>query len=234
MKEYMYALVLAGGMGERLRPHTDSVPKPMVPLNGRPLLEYHVEWLVAGGVTDVVFLTRYLAEVVEDHFGDGSRFGFHAHYSVEDHPLGRGGALKLGYRQVPADEATVIGTNGDVFTEQPLSEVIKAHRQSVPAATVLLTNLVSPYGLVETDASGLITEFREKPTLPYWLNAGVYILTRDFFELCPDEGDHEDSTFPELASEGRLLGFKSERYWQAVDSIKELNAVSRHLSAALA
>jgi NDP-sugar pyrophosphorylase family protein len=228
----MYALVLTGGMGERLRPHTDTVPKPMVPLNGRPLLEYHVEWLIGGGVTDVVFLTRYLAEVVENHFGDGARFGFRARYSVEDHPLGRGGALKLGYQHVPSNEAIVIGTNGDVFTEQPLSEIVTAHRRSEPAATVLLTNLVSPYGLVETDASGLITDFREKPTLPYWLNAGVYVLTPEFFQVCPNEGDHEDSAFPELASRGRLLGFKSERYWQAVDSIKDLNAVSQRLAAA--
>ncbi|MEX2236663.1 MAG: nucleotidyltransferase family protein [Dehalococcoidia bacterium] len=226
----MYALVLAGGKGERLRPHTDTVPKPMVPLNGRPLLDYHVEWLRQGGVTDVVFLTRYLAEVVEDHFGDGSRFGISAHYSVEDHPLGRGGALKLGYAQVPADEIEIIGTNGDIITEQPLAEIIDAHRRNRAAATVMLTKLVSPFGLVETDDRGWVRDFREKPQLPYWLNAGVYVLTPEFFALCPEEGDHEDSTFPELARRGRLLGYKTERYWQAVDSIKDLNVVAERLA----
>ena len=225
----MYALVIAGGMGERLRPHTDTVPKPMVPLNGRPLLEYHVEWLMRGGVTDVVFLTRYLAEIVEDHFGDGSRHGFRAHYSVEDHPLGRGGALKLGYEKVPSGEELVLGTNGDVVSEQPLSEMIEAHSNAGATATVMLTKLISPYGLVESDEAGWINEFREKPPLPYWLNAGAYVLSPEFFPLCPEEGDHEDSTFPELARQQRLLGFKTERYWRAVDTIKDMNEVSERL-----
>jgi NDP-sugar pyrophosphorylase family protein len=225
----MYALVIAGGKGERLRPHTDTVPKPMVPLNGRPLLDYHVEWLMRGGVTDVVFLTRYLAEVIEDHFGDGSTYGFRAHYSVEDHPLGRGGALKLGYEKVPRDENLIIGTNGDVISEQPLEEIVAAHKRAGAAATVMLTKLVSPYGLVESEEDGWIREFREKPPLPYWLNAGVYVLTPDFFTLCPEEGDHEDSTFPELARQKRLLGFRSEHYWKAVDSVKDMNEASERL-----
>jgi NDP-sugar pyrophosphorylase family protein len=225
----MYALVIAGGKGERLRPYTDSLPKPMVPLNGRPLLEYHVEWLMRGGVTDVVFLTRYLAEVVEQHFGDGSKYGFRAHYSVEGRPLGRGGALKLGYSHVPPDEAPIVGTNGDVITEQPLAEMIEAHSRSGATATVMLTKLVSPYGLVESDDAGWIREFREKPALPYWLNAGVYALSPQFFPLCPDEGDHEDSTFPQLAEQGRLLGFKTDRYWRSVDSVKDMNEVSERL-----
>ncbi|MPZ24118.1 MAG: NTP transferase domain-containing protein [Dehalococcoidia bacterium] len=226
----MYALVLAGGKGERLRPHTDAVPKPMVPINGRPLLDYHVAWLLRGGVTDIVFLTRYLAGVIEDHFGDGSAAGFRAHYSVEDHPLGRGGAMKQGYGLVPAGERTVIGTNGDVITEQPLRDIVARHEEASAAATVMLTSLVSPYGLVETDDAGMIRDFREKPVLPYWLNAGVYALTPAFFDLCPEEGDHEDSAFPELARRGQLAGFKSEHYWQAVDSIKDLNAVSERLA----
>lgn len=225
----MYALVIAGGKGERLRPHTDAVPKPMVPLNGRPLLEYHVEWLTRGGVSDVVFLTRYLAEVVENHFGDGSAFGFRAHYSVEDRPLGRGGALKLGYEKVPAGETLVIATNGDVISEQPLEEMIGTHRESGAAATVMLTRLVSQYGLVETDETGWISDFREKPSLPYWLNAGVYVLSPEFFPLCPEEGDHEDSTFPELAKQRRLLGYKTEYFWKAVDTVKDMNEVSQRL-----
>ena len=92
----MYALILAGGKGERLRPLTDTLPKPMVPVCGKPILEHQVEWLKRGGVTDVVFLAGYRADAIQEHFGDGSAFGINAHYSVEDSPLGRGGAIKAG------------------------------------------------------------------------------------------------------------------------------------------
>jgi NDP-sugar pyrophosphorylase family protein len=148
---------------------------------------------------------------------------------VEDHPLGRGGALKLGFEKVPAEEPLVIATNGDVISEQPVDEIVEAHKKAGAVATVMLTKLVSPYGLVESDEEGWIREFREKPPLPYWLNAGVYVLTPEFFPLCPEEGDHEDSTFPLLAEQRRLLGFKSERYWKSVDSVKDMNEVAERL-----
>ena len=88
----MYALILAGGKGERLRPLTDSVPKPMVPVCDKPILLHQVEWLKQVGVTDVVFLVGYRWQIIQDFFGDGSEFGIQTHYSVEDSPLGRGGA----------------------------------------------------------------------------------------------------------------------------------------------
>ena len=84
----MFALILAGGKGERLRPLTDTIPKPMVPICGKPILEHQVNWLKSGGVTDVIFLGGYRWEAIKDHFGDGNDFGITAHYSLEDSPLG--------------------------------------------------------------------------------------------------------------------------------------------------
>ena len=97
----MYALILAGGKGERLRPLTDTVPKPMVPVHGQPILWHQIEWLKTGGVTDVVFLAGYRWQVIKDFFGDGRNFGIRAHYSVEDTPLGRGGSDKAGFPTGP-------------------------------------------------------------------------------------------------------------------------------------
>ena len=94
----MYALILSGGMGERLRPLTNDIPKPMAPVNGKPILWYQIEWLKLAGVTDVVFLAGYRWESIKEYFGDGADFGFNAHYSVEDSPLGRGGAIRNGLR----------------------------------------------------------------------------------------------------------------------------------------
>lgn len=231
-RRLLYALVLAGGRGERLRPLTENVPKPMVPVNGRPLLEYHVQWLRAGGVTDVVFLCGHLSEVVETHFGDGSAFGFRAHYSVEEEPLGRGGAFRLGAGHLPPDEEFAIGTNGDVLTEQPLPPLVAAHRRRAAAATIMLTPLVSPYGVVRTTRGGWVQRFQEKPVLPHWINAGVYVLGWEFFRRLPAVGDHEDTTFPALASEGKLLAFRSSAYWKSVDSMKDLSEVRARLTRA--
>ena len=113
----MYALILAGGKGERLRPLTDEVPKPMVQVSGQPILWHQVRRLADAGVTDVVFLVGYLGEVVEEYFGDGKEFGIRAHYSREDSPLGRGGALKKGLAVLGDVAGPVLATNGDVITD---------------------------------------------------------------------------------------------------------------------
>ena len=114
----MYALILAGGKGERLRPLTDSIPKPLAPLNGKPILWYQVEWLKRVGVTHVIFLVGYRWEMVREYFGDGAAFGIKPIYSVETKPLGRGGAIRSGMAHVPEEEDKVIVLNGDIITDQ--------------------------------------------------------------------------------------------------------------------
>jgi NDP-sugar pyrophosphorylase family protein len=227
----MYALIIAGGEGERLRPLTNDRPKNMVPVAGKPIVERQIAWLKANGVTDVVFLCGYKHDVLEGHVGDGSRFGVTAHYSVESEPLGRGGALKQGFSFVPEIEELVIACNGDILTNQELAEVIGSHSAREATATVMLTPLKSPYGVVDVGEDGLVTSFREKPVLPYWINAGIYVFSRGIVSLLPDKGDHENETFPQLAAAGKLTGYKSEAYWRPVDSIKDLSEAEKELAA---
>jgi len=227
----VYALIIAGGEGERLRPLTDDRPKNMVPVAGRPIVERQLEWLRENGVTDAVFLCGYKAEVLQAHVGDGSEFGVHVQYSVETEPLGRGGALKLGFALVPEGEETIIAINGDILTGQTLTDMIASHDARAAVASVMLTPLKSPYGVVDVEEDGRITSFREKPVLPYWINAGIYVLSRSFFALLPDKGDHETETFPALADQGKLFGFKSEAYWRPVDSIKDVSEAEKELAA---
>ncbi len=227
----MYALIITGGEGERLRPLTDDRPKNMVPVAGRPIVERQLEWLRDNGVTDAVFLCGYKAEVLQAHVGDGSAFGVRVQYSVETEPLGRGGALKLGFALVPEGEEKIIACNGDILTDQSLAEMIASHDERGASATVMLTALKSPYGVVDVEEDGRITSFREKPVLPFWINAGVYVLSRSFFALLPDKGDHETGTFPPLAGESKLFGFKSEAYWRPVDSIKDVSEADKELAA---
>ena len=230
----MYALILAGGKGERLRPLTDTLPKPMVPVCGKPILEHQVTWLKAGGVTDVVFLAGYRWEAIKDHFGDGTAFGINAHYSVEDSPLGRGGAIKKGFPKVPETEETVAVLNGDVITAETLDNLSARHRERRSAneshmATILVVPMVSPYGLVEMDETGTVTGFREKVEMEHWINGGIYLFERTIAAELPDIGDHETETFPRLAQAGQLAAFRSRSFWHSVDSLKDLREAEEYV-----
>ena len=218
----MYALILAGGKGERLRPLTDSLPKPMVEVQGKPILWYQVQWLRNYGVTHFMFLVGYQWQEVKKYFGDGSSLGVNITYSVEDTPLGRGGAFRRALSQVPATEERVIATNGDVLSAQDLNPMMNIHIANGCLATTMLVPLISPFGIVEVDDGGLVIAFREKPRLPHWINGGVYILNREMEELLPELGDHEDSAFPNLAVQHKLGAFRSETFWRSVDNFKDL------------
>lgn len=233
----MYALILAGGQGERLRPLTDSVPKPMVLVAGRPILVHQVEWLKQVGVTDVVFLVGYRWQTIKDYFGEGNAFGIRAHYSVEDSPLGRGGAIKQGFSQVPEEEDLVLVLNGDVITRESGNVVLKSYQQkragdASHAATIMVVPMISPYGLVDTNDHDDVVGFREKMELPYWINAGVYVFNRDIAPQLPDLGDHETETFPQLAQAGRIAAVKSRAFWRSIDSFKDLREAEEYLSSA--
>jgi len=226
----VYAIIIAGGKGERLRPLTSDRPKSMVSLAGKPILEHQLVWLRENGVTDVVVACGYLHNVIEEYFGAGAKWGLNIAYSIEETPLGRGGALKLGYEQVPDDEQFVIATNGDNVNTQALGPMIDQHKATGATGTLLLTQLRSPFGIVSQQGERIVG-FEEKPLLPHWLSAGVYVLERSFFADLADIGDHEDELLPKLANEGRLYGFRSDAYWKAIDTVKDLNEAAEQLAA---
>ena len=231
----MYAMIVAGGKGERLRPLTDSLPKPMIPVCGKPILWHQLEWLKGAGVTDVVVLAGYLWEVIQDYFGDGSRFGVRIHYSVEDYPLGRGGAIRQGFPLVPKEEELVLVLNGDIVSDERLNNVLDRHREKKLAssshlATIMVVPLVSPYGLLDVSPKDEVVGFREKVEMPHWINAGVYVFDRRIADELPALGDHETETFPRLAQAGGISALKSRAFWRSVDSFKDLREAEEFLS----
>lgn len=233
----MYALILAGGQGERLRPLTDSVPKPMVPVGEKPILLHQIEWLKSVGVTDVVFLVGYRWQAIRDYFGGGSDFGIRAHYSIEYSPLGRGGAIKQGFSQVPEGEDAVLVLNGDIITSQAPGAILDTYRSSKASnsshlATIMVVPMISPYGLVDVNQDNDVTGFREKVELPYWINAGIYMFNRSITPELPDLGDHEVETFPQLAQAGRMSALKSSAFWRSVDSFKDLREAEEYMGGA--
>jgi NDP-sugar pyrophosphorylase family protein len=171
----------------------------------------------------------YRAEAIRSHFGDGSSFGARILYSVEKESLGRGGALKLASSLITESDDLVVAVNGDTLTGQLIEPMVASHRRTGAIATVMVARLVSPYGITQIDRTGRIVGFVEKPRLPYWLNAGLYVLTREFFDRLPPLGDHETTAFPQLALEGKLYSYRSAAYWRTIDTMKDLLDLEREI-----
>lgn len=169
-----WAVVMAGGRGARLRPLTDTVPKPMIKVAGRPILERIVLHLVGHGIRRVFLSVNYLASVIEEHFGDGARFGCRIEYLREDRPLGTAGALSL----LPeAPTAPLVVLNGDLLTQVNIGDLLAVHERGRHQATMAVTEYTHtvPFGVVETEGDR-ITALVEKPTHAWWANAGIYCL----------------------------------------------------------
>lgn len=215
------AIILAGGKGERLRPFTNDRPKVMVELSGKPILLWQIEWLKSHGILKFVITASYKYEVIQKYFGNGSKFGVEIEYSIEETPLGRGGAIKKALKsKILEGEKNVIATNGDIITRMNLEAMIKLHEEGNGLVTMLLVPYISRWGLVKTDEQDHVVGFDEKPKLPYWINGGVYILSREIEPLLPEKGDHETETFPKIEKK-RFLAHKYEGFWRAVDVVKD-------------
>ena len=223
----MEAIVLAGGKGERLGDAARGLPKALVPIGDRPLAAYQVELLGAAGVTRVL---------VSCAAGQGALFeralgglGPELVTVEEPEPLGRGGGLRFAaaHRSEPAPP---LALNGDELLDADLSGLLRAHEASGAAATVTVSPLRSAFGVVELDED-VVIGFREAPRLPYWVNCGLYVLGEEAIERLPERGDHERTTFPELAAERRLRAFFHEGVWLTVNTPKELRQAEEFLTA---
>ncbi|HEX2053023.1 MAG TPA: nucleotidyltransferase family protein, partial [Actinomycetota bacterium] len=221
-------VVLAGGKATRMRPYTEDRPKAMVEVAGSPIVEHQIRWLKANGVEEIVVSCGYRAEMLQEHLADGSSLGVQIIYAVEAEPLGRGGGLKFAARRRPHPDERTFALNGDVISRFALSELLEHHTRVGATATVALAAYKTTWGIADLDG-GLIRGFRQSPTLPYWINGGIYVLEPECVDLLPDRGDHEDSTFPELAQAGKLGGYRIEGYWRGIDTVKDVLEATRDL-----
>jgi len=225
------AVILAGGYGKRLRPITNTIPKPLIEVAGKPIVEWQIEFY---GFREIVLLIGYLREKVVERLGSGSRLGVKVIYVVEDEPLGTAGALKNA-EHVLRNEDKFIVVNGDVITNlNPLKllELLKSNKSIV--GVIAAVPLRSPYGVIDIGDDGRILGFREKPIIKdYWMNAGVYAFKPEILEYLPEKGDIEKTVFPRLAEEGKLYSVKFENvYWRSIDTHKDIEEASRELSHA--
>jgi dTDP-glucose pyrophosphorylase/CBS domain-containing protein len=186
----LQAVIMAGGLGTRLRPLTEDLPKPMLPVGGKPLMELVIEQLRQVGIRRVNITTNYKAEKISDHFGDGSSFGVELNYVNEDRPLGTGGAL--GLIDVPTEPMLVI--NGDILTQVDFRAMLAYHREHRAVMTIAVRqyDIKVPYGVIECEGSR-VCALKEKPQIYFLVNAGVYLLEPKVFEFIP-KGEHFNMT----------------------------------------
>jgi dTDP-glucose pyrophosphorylase len=197
------ALIMAGGRGTRLHPITQALPKPMVTVAGRPILERLVLQLVGHGVTDIFISLHYMPETIRRYFGDGRQLGCRIEYIMEPEPLGTGGALSL-LPQRPAHPLLVM--NGDLVMQIDFGGLLDFHRRHGCGATIAVRpfEMEIPFGVVRSENERL-TGLQEKPTTFHLINAGVYVLDSKVIELVPS-----GQMFPMTALFERLLSEKQE------------------------
>jgi D-glycero-alpha-D-manno-heptose 1-phosphate guanylyltransferase len=208
----MHAIILAGGLGTRLRAAVADVPKPMASVHGRPFLEYLLRQLRRAGCNRVVLCVGYRAEAIEAHFGSGRALDMELLYSVEQEPLGTGGALKLAEGLLLGDDWLVL--NGDSFFGIRLSELVDAHRASTAMATLALRRepKAGRYGSVVLEEDGVISRFVEKDPISantdtrrsIVINAGIYVVSRPLLSFMAPTGpvSLEHDVFAALAGRG--------------------------------
>ncbi len=214
------AIVLVGGFGTRLRPLTDSIPKQMLPIVNRPMIEHVLEHLADHDITEAVLSLGYRPDAFREAY-PGSRHGpVRLEYAVEPEPLDTAGAIRFAARHVGVDERVVV-CNGDVLTDLDITGLIGRHESAGAAATIALHRVADPssFGVVPTEEDGRVRAFVEKPepgTEPTdAINAGTYVLEPSVLDRIPDGRpvSIERVTFPELVETGELYAFTSDAYW---------------------
>jgi len=227
----MKAVILAGGYGKRLKPLTDEKPKPMIEVLDRPIVEWQINWLKSNGIDDIVLCVGYLKEHIVNYIGSGSKLGVNVYYTVEDEPLGTGGALKNTETSL-SNEETFFMVNGDVLTNiNPMH--LKEKLTNDLVATIAVVPLPSPFGIVEIGNDSKVLGFKEKPKITqFWINAGVYCFSKKIFNYLPKNGNIETTALPALAKEKKLKAIKFENtFWRSIDSHKDIEEASAEISA---
>ncbi|CAN5551583.1 nucleotidyltransferase family protein [soil metagenome] len=224
----MITVILAGGLGKRLRPLTSDRPKPMIQINNTPIIELQVKWLKKFGITDIIVLVGHLREKIKHHLADGKKFGVNISYIEENVPLGTGGALKNAKDHIIQNGNSDPGffvINGDILTN--LDPFTISEKGSM---TLALVPLKSTYGIVETNGD-LVSKFVEKPSIEnMWVNAGVYYFLNEIFDYLPDKGNLETVTLPMLVEKQKLKAKKfSNNYWRSIDSHKDIDEASNEI-----
>lgn len=223
----MKAVIIAGGLGTRLRPLTYNTPKPIVPVANRAFVLHQIDLLRQHGIDEVILNLHYLSDSIKHILDDGKKFGLKIRYSIEEHPLGTAGAVKNAEEFF--DDGPMVVFNGDILTDINISQIVDFHKKKKARVTLTLTRVEDPthYGLILTGGEGRVSHFIEKPSWEQLanlstggpvdtINAGIYVLDPKIFKAVPAgvEYSFERQLFPALLEQGEpIFGYISDRYW---------------------
>jgi len=215
----MELLILSGGLGKRLRPFTIETPKPLIPVLNKPVIQYQLDFFKRHGIGDIILCSGYKHEVFEKKYPD-------LIHSVEKKPLGTAGAIKNAEKHITGD---FIVTNGDNIFSFNFQKMQKKFFD-VRNPTLALARLVSPYGVISVDNERIV-QFREKPVLNLWINAGITIFNQESLDYFPDKGMIEIDVYPKLVKDRKLFAFKMREgsFWTAIDTPKDIENAEKVL-----
>lgn len=216
----MKAVIMAGGFGSRLKPLTNDLPKPMVPIINKPIIHYIVELLKSYGINDIAMTLGYKPERIMDYFGDGSEFCCNIEYFVEKIPLGTAGSVKNTQKFIGNENFVVI--SGDAFTNIDLNEMYELHVASNQLATIAVKEVGDPsgFGVVKYSKDCIIRGFIEKPvfSIEKTVNTGIYIFKPEIFDYIPPaKYDFGKELFPRLI--GKMTAYKTNAYWSDIGTL---------------
>jgi len=215
------AIILAGGHGKRLKPITDYVPKPLVPIKNIPIIEWQIKYLKKFGIDEVIICTGYKTKMIENYLSM-KKLGVKIKFSIEKSPLGTGGAIKKAGKMINDKSFFVI--NGDTITNIDLKKLSKK------PYSIAAIELRTKFGILETNEDK-ITKFKEKKEISnLWMNAGIYHLQKNVLKDLPTKGDIEKTVFPIYAKKGKLnlIKFKNIK-WYSIDSFKHIEECSAEI-----
>jgi NDP-sugar pyrophosphorylase family protein len=223
-------VLMVGGRGKRLRPLTETCPKPMLRIGGKPILETTIETLRDSGFRHFVLSINYLAEQIERYFGDGSRYGIRINYIRESEPLGTAGALR---HLAPVPTCPFVVMNGDILTRLNYVHLLLYHQQSQASATMCVREFDQqvPFGVVELDGKS-ISRIKEKPKARYFVNSGIYVLEPTTLEYVPDGGPFDMPELFNVLREQRkaTIAYPIREYWMDIGRPDDFLQAEREFS----
>ena len=214
----MKAIILAGGRGKRLRPITDYVPKPLIPIKNIPIIEWQIKYLKKFGISEIIVCSGYKTKMIENYLNN-KKLGIKITFSVEDKPLGTGGAIKKAGKKIKDKSFLVI--NGDIITNIDLKKLIKKNN------AIASIQLKTKFGILQTDGNKIIKFDEKKEIENLWMNAGIYHLNKETLKELPTVGDIEKTLFPDYAKKEKLttIKFRNSK-WYSIDSFKDMEECS--------
>ena len=220
----MKALILAGGRGKRLRPLTDKIPKSLIPINKKPLIQYTIKYLKKFGINEIIICSGYKSKQIQNFLKKKKNFGCKIEYSVEKNPLGTAGAIKNAIKNLSDESFLVI--NGDIITNIDLKKILKKPN------TIAANELKTKFGTMEIK-NNKILKFNEKTDIQnVWMNPGLYHLSTGILKILPRTGSLEAEIFPKLAKNKSLHTVKFKNVlWHSIDSFKDIELSSQEINS---